>query len=128
MTDHNAEQFVLWPVSVQYNAEPDHDEWQPRCLEGQKTNEAQYGIGMPTAPDVNQGATQSRAKKSLVKEGCQAEQRCGGICHHPGKGGWGGGRLFEHTGVALDEEDMEEELKAEGTEIYECRQESPVLH
>ena len=40
----------------------------------------------------------------------------------------GGGGFLEHAGVALDEEDVEEEVQGEGPEVDESGEEAPVLH
>jgi hypothetical protein len=40
----------------------------------------------------------------------------------------GSGGLLEHAGVALDEEDVEEEVEGEGAEVDEGGEEAPVLH
>ena len=41
--------------------------------------------------------------------------------------GDGRGGLFEHAGVSLDEEDVEEEVEGERAEVYECCEQSPEL-
>lgn len=38
------------------------------------------------------------------------------------------GRFFEEAGVALEEEDVEEEVEGEGAEVKECGYYSPVLY
>lgn len=42
-------------------------------------------------------------------------------------GGGAAGGLFEKTRVPLEEEDVEDQVKAEGAEVDECREEPPVL-
>lgn len=41
-------------------------------------------------------------------------------------GGRDGG-FFEHAGIALDEEDVEQEIQRQRTEVYEGRDQAPVL-
>lgn len=57
----------------------------------------------------------------------QTKQCRARVRQHPGKVSYGSGRLFEHSRVSLDEEDVEDELEAEGAKVDERRQESPVL-
>ncbi len=42
-------------------------------------------------------------------------------------GGAAAGGFFEQARVALQEEDVEEEVQGEGAEVDECCQEAPVL-
>jgi hypothetical protein len=56
----------------------------------------------------------------LVEEGRDEEEGGAGVEEEPGEVGDAGGGFFEHAGVALDEEDMEEEVEREGPEVDEC--------
>ena len=55
----------------------------------------------------------------MVEERSDYEERCGGVCEEPGEVRDGGGGFFEHARVALDEEDVEEEVQGEGAEVDE---------
>lgn len=67
------------------HAQANHDKRQPWRSEGEQTEEAQHGVGMPSTPDIYQRTAERRAEERLVEERCQTEQRCSGIRKHPGE-------------------------------------------
>lgn len=94
MPDCDPKQLVLGPVSMKHHAQPDHDKGQPRRAKGEHAEEAEQRVGMPPAPDVDEGAAERGPEKGLMEEGRKAEEGGGGISQHPGKVGGRGGRLF----------------------------------
>ena len=55
----------------------------------------------------------------MVGERRDGEEDGGGVEHEVGEVSDAGGGLLEHAGVALDEEDVEEEVEGEGAEVDE---------
>ena len=93
---------------------------QPRRSECQDSQKAEPCIWVPPAPDVDHCGAERRAEECLVEERRDAEQGCRGVEEEVGEVCGGEGGFFEHAGVALDEEDVEEEVEGEGTEVDEC--------
>jgi len=112
---------------MQHHTQPNHKIRQPRRTKRKQTKKTQHCVGVPPAPDIDKGAGQGGAEKGLVEEGGEAQQGGGGVGDHPGKVGGADGGLFEHAGVALDEEHVEDEVEGERAEVDEGGDEAPVL-
>lgn len=63
----------------------------------------------------------------MVEEWCDEEESGGGVEEEPAEVRDAGSGFFEHAGVALNEEDVEEEVERERAEVDEGREEAPVL-
>lgn len=97
-------------------------------MEYQQAEETQPRIRVPSAPNVDERAGECLAEKGYREHGRQAEQGDDGVSEQPGVvGGRATGGLFEKAGVALEEENVEEEVEGEGTEVAKGREEPPVL-
>ena len=127
MSDRNPTQLILRPVPMQHDIKRYQYPRQPRRLERQQSQEAQPHVGIPSTPYIHQRRAERRAEKRLIGNRSDGEQAEHGIGHEPGEVGDGGGGLLEHARVALDEEDVEEEVEGEGAEVDEGGEEAPVL-
>lgn len=54
MTDNDSTQLILGPVPVQYHVESYQNPWQPGSFECKETQEAQPGVRIAPAPDVDE--------------------------------------------------------------------------
>lgn len=127
MPDNDPANLIFGPMRVQNDIERNQHPRQPGCAEGEQTQETQPHIGIPATPDVHEGGAEGGAEEGLVGEGRDDEQGDGGVGEEPDEVRDGGGGFLEHAGVALDEEDVEEEVEGEGAEVDEGGDEAPVL-
>lgn len=65
MSDDDSAKLVLGPLSMQHDAQTNHDPRQPRGGKGEQAQEAEHCIGMTSAPDIDQGAAKGGAEESL---------------------------------------------------------------
>ena len=121
MPNSNPTKLILWPMPMQHHIERNQHPRQPGRLERQQSKKTQPHIRVPSAPDVHESTTQRRTEEGLIEERCDEEQGGGGVGEEPREVCDGGGGLLEHAGVALDEEDVEEEVEGQGAEVDECR-------
>lgn len=63
----------------------------------------------------------------MMEERRETEQSRSSISQHPREMRGRSGGFFKHARIALDEEDVEDELETEGAEIDKGGQEAPVL-
>lgn len=82
---------------------------------------------MPAAPDIDQCRAEGSTQKALVEQRSETKQSRHRVCHHPGEMCCRWCRLFQHAGVSLDEEDVEDELYAKRTEINKSCEQAPIL-
>lgn len=127
MPNRNPTKLLLRPMPMQHHIEPDQHPRQPRRLEVQYAQKAQPHIRIPPAPDVHQRRTKRGAEERRVGGGSEAEEGEDGVGHEVGEVGDAAGGFFEHARVALDEEDVEEEVEGERAEVDEGGEEAPVL-
>jgi len=127
MPDRDPTQLILRPMPVQHDIERDQHPRQPRRLERQQAEEAEPDVRVPAAPDVHERRAQRRAEEGLVEQRSDEQERGGGVREQPGEVGDARGALLQHARVPLDEEDVEEEVEAEGAEVDEGAEEAPVL-
>ena len=119
MPNHNPTKLILRPMPMQHDIKRNQHPRQPRRLERQQSQKTEPHVRVPPAPDIHQCRAQRRAEEHLVEEGGEAEEGEGGVGQEPGEVREGGGGFFEHARVALDEEDVEEEVEGEGAEVDE---------
>lgn len=127
VSDHNATELILGPLTVQDDAQSQHDPWQPGSAKDKQAEEAELGIGVASGPDVDEGAAQGAPQESDGQQRGQAQEGGGGIGEQPSKVGARGGRLLKHAGIALDEEDVEQQTQGQGPEVEKGGGEAPVL-
>lgn len=65
---------------------------------------------MLATPDIDQSTTKYTAEEHDRNHWCEQQQSCDRVGKHPGKVGLRDCGFLEHAGVALDEEDVEEEV------------------
>jgi len=124
----NPTKLVFRPLSVQHHIERNQHPRQPRRLERQQPKEAEPDVRIPSTPDVHQCRAECRAEKCLVEQRRDEKERGRGVGEKPGEVGDARGALFQHARVALDEEDVKEEVEAQGAEVYEGTDQAPVLY
>jgi hypothetical protein len=96
---------------------------QVRRLEHEQTQEAEHCVWVLPTPDVDERTGQRGAEEGHGEHGRDAEEERGSECEEPCEvGGGATGRLFEQAGVALEEEDVVEEVEAERAEVEEGRE------
>lgn len=128
MTDDDATDLVFGYRAMQHQTKRHQNPGEIGCGEDEETEEAQSGFGVAARPDVDEAAAEGGAEEGDGEEGGEAEEDDGGVEEEPGEVGWGAaGGFFEKAGVALEEEDVEEEVDREGAEVDEGCQEAPVL-
>lgn len=121
MSNYNTTKLIFRPMSVQNHVKCHQHPRQPRRLEGEQAQEAQPRIGIAPRPYVHQRATKRGSQERLTEHRRNGEQSDGGICEEPAEMSDRCRRLFEHSGVTLDEEDVEEEVEGQRAEVYEGR-------
>nr|POE56617.1 hypothetical protein CFP56_33589 [Quercus suber] len=127
MPDHDPTQLVFGPVAMEHDVEGDQDPRQPGRLEIEHAKEAQPDVRVATAPDVHERGAERGAEEGLVEERRDGEKRCAGVREQVGEMRDGRGGFFKHTSVALDEEDVEEQVEGKRAEVDEGGDEAPVL-
>lgn len=128
MPNHNPTHLVLRQLVRHCEREENQDPGQERRVEDDQTQEAQPGVGVPSAPDVHQRARQRLPEEGYGEERRQAQQHAGRVRQEPGVlRRRAAKRLLEQPGIALHEEDVQDDVEVEGAEVEEGREESPVL-
>ena len=93
---------------------------QIRRREDEQPQEAQPRLWVPSRPDVDQSAAQCASQEGHGQERGGEQEDGGGEEEEPGEVRWGAaGGFLEEAGVALEEEDVEEEIEGEGAEVEE---------
>lgn len=101
---------------------------QIRRREHQQPQETQPRLRVASAPDVDQTRREGRAEEREGEEGGEHEEGGHGVDEEPGEVGRGpAGRFFQEPRVALEEEDVEEEVEVQRAEVDERREQAPVL-
>ena len=119
MPNSNTTKLILRPMPMQNHVKRNQHPRQPRRLKRQQAQKTQPHVGVPSAPDVHECRAERGAEEGLVEERGDEEQGGGGVGEEPAEVCYACGGLFEHAGVALDEEDVEEEVEGEGAEVDE---------
>ena len=119
MSHSNTAKLILRPMPMQHNVKRDQHPRQPGRLKRQQAQKTQPHIRVPSAPDVNERRAEGGAEEGLVEERGDEEQGGGGVGEEPAEVRYARGGFLEHAGVALDEEDVEEEVEGEGAEVDE---------
>lgn len=128
MTDDDATDLVFRYRAMQHQTKRHQNPGEIGRSEDEETEEAQSGFGVAARPDVDEAAAEGGAEEGDGEEGGEAEEDDGGVEEEPREVGWGAaGGFFEEAGVALEEEDVEEEVDGERAEVDEGCQEAPVL-
>ena len=128
MADDDAAHLVLGHRPMHDQRKGQQHPRKVRRLEDQQTEEAEHGVGVLPAPDVDERAGQGRAEEGHGEHGRDAEEERGREGEEPCEVGRGAaGRLFQQAGVALEEEDVVEQVEAERAEVEEGGEQSPVL-
>ncbi|KAI9811004.1 MAG: hypothetical protein M1827_005736 [Pycnora praestabilis] len=128
MTDNDPTNLILRHRPMQHQRKPHEHPRQIRRREDQESQKAQARLRIPSAPDVHQTATQRGAQEGHREQWGQEEEDGGGVEEQPGEmGGGAAGGFFEEAGVALEEEDVEDQVDGEGAEVEERCQDAPVL-
>lgn len=83
----NSAQLILGPVTMQNDAQTNHDPRQEGSAEDEHAQETELNVRVTTTPDVDEGAAEDGAEKDYRDEGSEAEQRDGCISEHPGEVG-----------------------------------------
>lgn len=119
MSNSNATKLILRPMAMQDHIKRDQHPRQPGRLKSQQSQKTQPHIGVPSAPNIHQCRAQCGAEEGLVEKRRDEQEGGAGVGEEPAEVRDAGGGLLEHAGVALDEEDVEEEVEAEGPEVDE---------
>lgn len=106
----NTAKLILRPMPMQHDIKCNQHPRQPGRLKRQQAQKTQPHIGVPSTPDVHECGAQCRAQEGLVEERRDEEEGGAGVGEEPAEVRHACGGLFEHAGVALDEEDVEEEV------------------
>lgn len=113
MSDNNPTNLILRHMSMHHKREANEHPRQKRGAEHDQSQEAKPGIRVSSAPDVHERAGQCVTQKGHGEERRDAEEAGGCVGEQPCIVGWGAaGGLLEEAGVALHEEDVEEEVEA----------------
>ena len=119
MPNSNTTKLILRPMPMQHDIKRNQHPRQPRRFKRQQTQKTQPHIRVPSAPDVHQCRAEGGAEEGLVEERGDEQEGGGGVGEQPAEVGDACGGFLEHAGVALDEEDVEEEVEGEGAEVDE---------
>jgi len=120
MSNNNAADLILGHAPMQHQTKGHQHPRQVRRRKHQQPQEAQPRLRVAPRPDIDQGAAQSRAEEGHREHRGEAEEDASGVEEKPRevRGGTAGG-FFEEAGVALEEENVEEEVEGEGAEVEE---------
>ena len=128
MTNNDAAHLILRHRTVHYKREAQQNPGKIWSLEDKQSQEAEQCVWVLPTPYVDEGATKSRPEESHGEHGSYAEKERGSECEQPREvGGGASGRFFEKARVALEEEDVIEEVETERSEVEESCDQSPVL-
>jgi hypothetical protein len=118
VADDDAAHLILGHRPMHDQRKGQQHPWQVRRLEHQQPQEAEHGVRVLPTPDVDERAGQRGAEEGHGEHGRDAEEERGGEGEEPCEvGGGAAGRLFEQAGIALEEEDVVEEVEAERAEV-----------
>lgn len=105
---------------MQNEREGHQDPRQIRGGEDHEAEEAQARVGIAPAPDVDEGAAEGGAEEGHGEQGRHEEQDAAGVQQQPGEVRRRPARgFFEQARVPLLEEDVEEEVEVEWSEVDE---------
>ncbi|KFY41118.1 hypothetical protein V494_03223 [Pseudogymnoascus sp. VKM F-4513 (FW-928)] len=128
MPHNNAHNLILRYGAMQHKAKPHQHPRQIRGGEDQQPQERELGIRVAARPDVDEDAGEGVAEEDHGDEGGEGDEKDAGVEEEPGEvGGGAAGGFFEEAGVALHEEDVEDEVEGEGAEVEEGACEAPEL-
>lgn len=139
MSDDAPEDLVFRHGAMEHEGEAGQDEGQVWRGEDEEAEKGEARLGVASAPDVDEGAGQGGAEEGHGEQGRDEQEDGGGVEEEPGEvggggvwpagggGGEGGHGFFEEARVALEEEDVEEEVERQGAEVDEGGEEAPVL-
>lgn len=68
MAYNHAANLIFWHSAVNHKAEGHQHPWEPRRFEHEKAEEAQHGVWVPSAPDVNECAAEGGAEEGDREE------------------------------------------------------------
>lgn len=128
VADHDAAHLILGHRPMHDERKGQEHPGQVGRLEDQQAKETEHGVRVLPAPDVDEGAGQSRAEKGHGEHGRDAEEQRRSECEEPCEVcRRAAGRFLEQARVSLEEEDVVEEVEAEWAEVEEGGEQSPVL-
>jgi len=113
VTDYYATHLVLGHGAVHDEREAQKHPRQVGCLEDQQAEEAEQRVWVLPTPDIYEGATEGGAEEGHGEHGGYAEKKGRSKGKQPREVGWrASGRLLEKARVALEEEDVVEQVEA----------------
>lgn len=128
MTNHNATNLIFRNSAMQHQTKRHQHPRQIRRREHQQAQKAQPRIRIPPRPDIHQTATERRPQKRHPQHGRNQQQNPRGIHQQPGKMRRGPARRFlQQPRIALEEEDVEEEINGQRTKVQKRSQDPPIL-
>ena len=128
VTDDDAADLIFGHAAVHHEAERHQHPRQPRRLEHPEAQKVEQRVRVAPAPDVDQHARQAGAEEREREDGREAEQAERGERQQPGEvRRRPPAALLQQPAVALQEEDVEDEVEVQRAEVDEGGQEAPVL-
>lgn len=126
--DDDTANLILRDGTVHDEAEGHQHPGKVRGREDKQAEETQAGFGVAPTPDIDQAGREGGAKEGQREEWRKTEKRDHGVEEQPGEVGWRpAGGLLQQARVALEEEDVEEEVEIQRTEVEEGCEQAPVL-
>jgi hypothetical protein len=123
MSNHNPTNLILRHSTMNRETKRHQYPRQPRRFEDEQSKEGKLGIWVAPRPYVYEDAGECGAEEGYAEEWSEGEEAERGEGEEVGEFGWGAaGGFFEEAGVALCEEDVEDEVEREWTEVYEVRE------